>query len=95
MLTRRRIACISRRSNYYDAHDRIEYIGGNDDGIAWRISEAAAIRQIKTQTHSYYVLIDGVETDVVVGIYQNEEYLKTERDAYSPDTLLSLGETAV
>ena len=95
MPVRRRITHICRRSGYYDAHEMIEYICGTTDGSDWREAESDAIEQVKANTHTYYVLIDGREAEVIVAHYHGDEYLKTEADAYSPDNLLNLGEAVI
>ena len=88
----RQVMCINKRGNHYDAHERIQAIGGIHDRYRWKDLEAAAIANVKRDPTSYYTEVNGKKAWVVVGIHKGREYLKTQNDGYSPDNLLSLPE---
>jgi hypothetical protein len=87
-VARLRVICIRKRGDHYDAHERIQGIGG--DG--WYHAEDSAIADLEAGTSTYYVLVDGREVNVVVASHNGRKYLKTEADGYSPNNLLALPE---
>jgi hypothetical protein len=87
MAQRIAITCINK-SNRYDPHERILNVGG----AGWKISEAEAIRRIKSGAASYYVHRGGLTVDVIIATRLGKEYLKTKEDQERPDNLLSLPE---
>jgi Protein of unknown function (DUF3892) len=93
MATRLRILCINK-SDRYDAHERILYIGGlNADGTRWKFSQPDAVIYIETGTYDFYVSVAGDEVDVVVAVSRyGNKYIKTEADGDQPNNLLSLPE---
>ena len=88
----KQVSCIVKRPSHYDAHTRIQAIGGVSNGYRWKDSEEAAIANVKRDSSSYYVSVGGRTVWVVVAKHNGREYLKTQPDGYSPDNLLSLPE---
>lgn len=84
----KQVTCINKRGNHYDAHTRIQAIGGS----GWKDAEDVAIANVKRDSSSYYVAVGGRSVWVIVAIHNGREYLKTQSDGYSPDNLLSLPE---
>lgn len=92
MATRLQITCI-RKTNRSDVHDRIHQVGGSINGSSWRLSQQEAIVGIERGTYSFYVFKNAHIVNVVVAISRaGNKYIKTERDDYQPDNLLSLPE---
>jgi hypothetical protein len=93
MPARRLVTYVSKRSIYNDSHGRIKNIGGYYLGWPWMFSEDIAIYYIKKKIEEYFILsVANRELEIIVAIYNGEEYLKTETDGYSPDNLLALPE---
>ena len=92
MATRKEIKCINKRGSHYDAHKRIEHVGGVYAGLRWKLSETAAIAKIDSKTEEYFVTVDGKAVNVIVSKHGTDRYLKTENDGYAPNNLLSLPE---
>lgn len=87
LFMKRIVSCINKtdRQSRYEA---IKSIGGS-----WgKISQQDAIREIKNNTNSYYVLVAGNEVKVEVRSNGTHEYLRTETDNTTVDNLLSLKE---
>jgi hypothetical protein len=93
MTQRHRIQCINK-TDRYNAHERIENVGGvNDDGSRWKITQPRAIEGIENGTWSFYVSVRGYTVDVIVERSRyGHKYLKTRDDGEQPDNLLSLPE---
>lgn len=89
-MARHQVTCINKRGSHLDPHERIEYIGNQEE--KWKLSEEAAIRAIENYTSSFYTRVGGKEADVVVATHNGRKYLKTSADGYRPDNLLSLTE---
>lgn len=89
-MARHQITCINKRGNHYDPHERISHIG-NQAGN-WRLTEGAAIRRIENGQDSFYTLVNGRETNIVVASHNGRKYLKTTADGYAPNNLLALSE---
>ncbi len=87
MAISRQVKCINK-GDRYNPHTRIINIGG--DG--WKESQPAAIKQIQTGTHSYWVNAGGFTANVIVEFHNGNPYLKTDRDTTTVDNLLSLKE---
>ena len=93
MATRHQVYCINKRGNHYDAHERISHIGGvNADGSRWKLPEDEAIKAIEDKKYEFFVSAGGKSVNVIVAKHNGRKYLKTDRDGYSPDNLLSLPE---
>lgn len=92
-MSRHQVSCINKLPSHYDAHTRIQRIGGiNHDNSRWSLSEDDAIRDIKNGTYEFYVTANGRTVNVIVATHNGREYLKTTADGYSPDNLLVLPE---
>ncbi|MFZ2031910.1 MAG: DUF3892 domain-containing protein [Vitreimonas sp.] len=79
------ITCITPDGR--DADQRIDAVGGS--GFYHLIDDA--IRFIENRTHSYWTMVNGRATDVVVATRHNgRKYLKTVADGYEPNNLLAL-----
>jgi hypothetical protein len=89
-MARYHVTCINKRGSHLDPHERIEYIGNQNE--QWKLSEDAAIRAIENYTSSFYTQVNGKEADVVVASHNGRKYLRTTADGYRPDNLLSLTE---
>ena len=90
---RLQILCINK-SDRYNAHERILYIGGvNSDGSRWKLSQPDVIRGIQNGTYSFFVIVNGSQVEVIVAksSYGNL-YVKTTADGEMPNNLLSLPE---
>jgi Protein of unknown function (DUF3892) len=81
-----------KKRKHKNPHERIQGIGGTDKGTRWSRSEDNAIADVKKDTKSYYVLVEGKTVWVVVAKHEGREYLKTEADGYAPNNLLSLSD---
>ena len=81
------VTCINKPGSHLDPNTRIEYIG-NQEG-QWKLSEAAAIRRIKTGSESFYTVINGKRADVIIAERNGVPYLKTTIDQTRSDNLLS------
>jgi hypothetical protein len=85
------IKCIKKRERQ-NPHERIQNVGGIDNGRAWKITEETAIQGMESGKWKFYVSAGTRSVWVVVATHNGRKYLKTEPDAYSPDNLLSLPE---
>jgi hypothetical protein len=86
------VTCINK-TNRYDAHERIQSIGGYAGGSAWKLSQADAIVEIESGRWAFYVAAGGRSVWVIVALSRyRHKYLKTESDGEQPDNLLSLPE---
>lgn len=92
MATRKQVSCINKRGDHYDAHERIENIGGIYNGSRWKIAESSAIFNIRYGLEEYYVTANNKSVNVIIATHNEREYLKTTDDGYAPNNLLNLGE---
>ena len=92
-MSRHRVSCI-KKSDRYNAHERITHIGGmNDDGTRWKMTQSDAITAIEAGKYEFYVQAGGRTVDVIVATSRyGNKYLKTTADGEQPDNLLSLPE---
>lgn len=90
MATVRQITCIRKRNHYFDPHEIIESVGGEYLGQPWLLPDYLVIYYIKNRLEKYYVMSGQKKLKVIIGVYNDKEYLKTEIDDYSPDSLLAL-----
>jgi len=86
------IKCINKRGDHCNPHERIENVGGFDNGEAWKISESTAIQGIETGKWKFYVSVGSHSVWVIIATHNGRKYLKTEPDGNHPDNLLSLPE---
>ena len=85
---RYQIRCINKNDRY-NAYERITHIGG--DG--WKITQQEAVKHIKNKTHSFFVIKNRREVNIIVAMSRfKNEYIKTESDGEEPNNLLSLPE---
>ncbi len=92
MAVTREVSCISKRNYYFEPHEIIESLGGEYLGSPWRLPEFMIIYYIKQRIEKYYVAVGDKKLRVVIAVYNNKEYLKSEADEYNPATLLTLPE---
>jgi hypothetical protein len=88
------ISCINK-SDRYDPHERILFVGGEDaNGERWKLSHEAAIEGIEADTWHFYVGVPGGESAwVIVAVTPGgQKYLKADIDGVQPDHLLDLPE---
>tara|TARA_R110000868_G_scaffold102670_5_gene282787 strand:+ start:1779 stop:2042 length:264 start_codon:yes stop_codon:yes gene_type:complete len=84
--------CINKRGGHFNPHERIQAIGGVQNGFRWKDSENTAIRNVELDPKSYYTSAGGKSVWVIIGMHNGRKYLKTQNDGYAPDNLLSLPE---
>lgn len=86
------IKCINK-SDRYNPHERILFIGGVDGGSRWKLSQPDAIKGIEEGKWTFYVTQNGKLVRVVIAkSAYGHKYLKTEADGDHPNNLLSLPE---
>ena len=90
MSTKRNVTWIGKRMTESAPHNMIESLAGEYLGYLWVLPDFLVIQHIKHNIEQYYVSENGKKIKVVLGIHDGKEYLKTEQDGYSPDTLLHL-----
>lgn len=90
MSTKRNVTWIGKRTTESEPHEMIESLAGEYLGYPWVLPDFLVIQHIKRNIEQYYVSKNGKKIKVVLGIHDGKEYLKTEQDSYSPDTLLHL-----
>ena len=91
MAVQYQIKCINK-TDRFNAHERIENVGGNEGGKQWKLPEGDAIAGIENGKWSFFVQAGGKTADVIVATRLGRKYLKTENDGEQPDNLLSLPE---
>jgi hypothetical protein len=92
MPARAEIQCI-KKTNRYDAHERIHSVGGVQQGQRWKLLQPEAIRLIESGQWEFYVTRGGRTVDVIISMSRyGHKYLKTVADGEQPDNLLSLPE---
>ncbi len=81
-----------RKSNRFEAHDRIHSVGGVDeDGQPWRLSPQDVVHRIDSGTHTFFVTVGDRRVAVVTATSRwGYRYIKTIDDETQPDTLLEL-----
>ena len=94
-MDRHEIKCINK-SNRFNPHERIEFIGGlNSNGTRWRITQAMAIEGIESGKWGFYVRLNNILVDVIISTHNGNKYLKTKNDGLEINNLLSLPECPV
>lgn len=90
------VACIRKRGNHHDPHNRIQGLGGIQSALRWYLPEEDVIIELKKpeviRRWNFYVSVNNRSVLVIVANHNGRDYLKTEIDGYSPDNLLSLPE---
>lgn len=85
------IQCINK-TDRYNAHERIAYVGGSMPS-RWKRSQQQAITATEAGTERYYVSVGGSTVWVIVArTAAGHKYLKTQNDGEQPNNLLSLPE---
>jgi hypothetical protein len=80
------VTCTTKHSTY----ERITHLGCvTDTGISKRFTEDEAINAIR-KGDEFHVTRGGHTAKVVIAEHEGRAYLKTERDGFKPDNLLSL-----
>ena len=80
------VTCTTKHATY----ERITHIGCvTDTGLYQRFTEDEAIKRIHSGDE-FHVTRDGHTVRVVIAEHEGRLYLKTERDDFRPDNLLSL-----
>lgn len=86
------IRCVTKA----DPSDPIRFLthvgGARPDGLAWRLSEEAAIACIESRKYAFHVLGRGSKEGIIVGRRKGRKYLKAATDRDRPYTLLRLPE---
>jgi hypothetical protein len=83
----RQVTCTTKAGAQHHPNETfITHIGG----IWGKITEAEAIRDIESRTHTYYTNQGGRRADIEVVQGKKRKFLKTKADSYVPDNLLSL-----
>jgi Protein of unknown function (DUF3892) len=81
-----RVSCITKHSTY----ERITHLECvTDTGLKQRFTEDEAIKRIRSGDE-FHVTQGGRTAKVVIAEHEGRPYLKTERDGFKPDNLLSL-----
>jgi hypothetical protein len=96
MAIKLQVKCIAKADSH-NAHERIQIIGGNINGLHWKHELDYAIQCIICGIYTYYVKnAEGQEIPVIIAINSyGHSYLKTAMDGEQPDNLLSLPECPV
>lgn len=86
------ITCI-RKNDRMNPYERIQSVGGSENGSPFRMSQADVIRHIDSGTAQFYVSVRGQSVWVITAVSQyGNKYIKTESDGEEPNNLLSLPE---
>jgi len=85
------IKCVRKRDSVHP-HERIQNVGGFDNGRPWKITQETAIQGIESGKWKFYASGSAGSVWVVIATFNGRKYLKTQSDVESPDTLLRLPE---
>ena len=87
----RQVRCVNNRESE-NPDERILHIGGVDDGVRWKRTQAQAIGEVEAAATSYFVALSGGNSAWVIvrTTEQGNRYLTTQADDASQDTLLAL-----
>lgn len=89
------IMCVDK-TDRYNPHERIDYIGGVRGGKRWHITLDRAIEGIEKNEWIFYTLVNGHKryVDIIKSAHGNK-YLRTRGDSDTLDNLLSLNSCLV
>jgi len=87
----RQITWIKKPGGSHNPSTHITEVGGN----GWSRLTAAAVNDIRLDSHSYYVATNGVSVWVSYSVRNGRHYLHTLPDSTPLDNLLSLTNLAV
>lgn len=86
------ITCVNK-SDRFNPHERILFVGGVTGSTRWKISQQDAIDGIESGKWALWVSAGGKSVWVIVAVSRyGNKYIKTESDGDQPDNLLSLPE---
>lgn len=85
------ISCINK-TDRYNPHERIQNAGGFNNGSRWKKDQPTVVREIESETNSFFTKVGGVRANVIVATNNGNKYIKTESDGLHPNNLLSLAE---
>ena len=75
-----------------NSSDRIIAIGENCGmEVVWRMEVDEAIRRINEGTLSLYTEANGIETEIIVGVREGKEFLKTWPDETDLNNIAKIG----
>src|SRR5258708_1252987 len=82
MASRRlQVMCINKRGSHYNPHERIEAIGGIENGVRWRHLEDDAIRNIERDLIDYFVNVNNRPVKVIVAVHNGRSTSRLRRTA--------------
>lgn len=88
------ITCITK-PHPTSPHEHITHVG---NGAVWYESVPNVINYIRTSTHTFYVLDNNghrADVHVVAANGTTREYIRTAKDGYYTDNLLSLNQCSI
>lgn len=88
------ISCITK-PNLMSSHEHITHVG---NGAAWYLPVNDVIGRIRNRTDTFYVLDNNghrADVHVVDATLNKREHIRTAKDGYYTDNLLSLGQCAI
>lgn len=89
-MARLKVTCITKRE-HYNPHERITSLGGIDsEGASWYKSQEIVINEIRNDINSFYTIVNGVEAKVEAVPREGRYYLRTDKDDFKTNNLLSL-----
>jgi hypothetical protein len=78
---------------HLDPRERVQAVGGMRKGVAWKLTQSAAIGLIERDEASFYMQAQGHCIAIVIATTRDgRKYLKAITDPTHPTTLLSLPE---
>lgn len=85
----RQVMCVNKRDRQ-NPHERIQNIGGIENGVRWKRSQPDAIADVERDSQSYWVT-DAANKSVwvIVRTHNGNKYLTTQADGDKQNNLLS------